>query len=372
MAKFLFMETATVELMVKNGRASGGAAVQTLVWMEGLHLAGHEVYVSIFEDDDREILEEFRKFKFLKIYNSRSGIKWLRWVSHRFSGIYMGIRKIRPDYLYESVPFWGSFVLNMICKLFKVKHVIRISNDRHLDERFRIVASKMNQRMLFKGLKSCDLILTQNDFQYQKLKEFFPKKRIFKIHNPIRIPDGYLSIKSELKGHISWIANFRFQKNLKLLFEIAEIMPDESFKIAGVPSHPFDEESKIYIEKLRQMENVEFLGKVERADILPLLVESKFLLNTSRFEGFSNTFLEAMITGTPILTTRNVDPDGLVEKNQLGIIYLDNKDLKQKIVKMTQNEYFEMSKNCVDYVAKNHEYKRQTQILMSHLSELGK
>ncbi|WP_394334865.1 hypothetical protein [Aquiflexum balticum] len=36
---------------------------------------------------------------------------------------------------------------------------------------------------------------------------------------------------------------------------------------------------------------------------MEFLNQAKFLLSTSRYEGFSNTFHESMIVGTPILTT---------------------------------------------------------------------
>ena len=368
MSKFFFFETATMELLVEGGNASGGAAVQTLVWMEGLSEIDHQIFQAKFENDQRKIKTEYQKFNLVPIYNTNKGIRWLRWPFYRFPKTFKALKKIKPDYVYESVPFWGSFITNVYCRVLGIKHIIRISNDRHLDNRFLMVASKWNQQLLFLGLKQCDLILVQNNFQLEALKKKFKNQTIKKIYNPIKINREFNISKNEMTGYFVWIANFRFQKNLKLLFEIAESFQNEEFIIAGVPKQPYDKESTQFIEKLKCLPNVKFLGKVDRDRILPLLKGAKFLLNTSRFEGFSNTFLEAMVTGTPILSTPFVNPDGIIENNKIGIIYNDVNDLREKINSLSNREYLELSTNSINYVCKNHDYIVLTKLLESNLN----
>ena len=77
------------------------------------------------------------------------------------------------------------------------------------------------------------------------------------------------------------------------------------------------------------------------------LKEAKFLLSTSRYEGFSNTFLESMVVGTPILTTPAVNPDSIISDFELGYIYQDAEDLKLILDNMDLSYYLEKSKNCI-------------------------
>jgi glycosyltransferase involved in cell wall biosynthesis len=366
MAKFFFFETPVMELLVDNGEASGGAAVQTLVWMEGLYSQGHQIFLAKSLNDTRNIKPEYDFIQAIPIFHPQKGLKKIRWLSYRLPAIYKILKEIKPDYLYESVPFWGSWMINLICKKNKIIHIIRISNDRHLDHRFRMVASKFNQESIFYALKKCDIVLAQNDFQLNTLQKKIPDQRIFKIYNPIKIKFEYLKAKKEIQGYFAWIANFRYQKNIKLLFEIANELKDENFRIVGVPTI-FDDESKFYVDELKKLPNVEFLGLLGRNEILPFLKDAKFLLNTSRFEGFSNTFLEAMLTGTPILSSNLVNPDGIITKYQLGIIYDDPSDLKLKINNLSQGEYQELSLSCITYLQEFHDYEKLSKIIYEKL-----
>lgn len=368
MAKFLFTEPAVMELIATEGKASGGAAVQTLMWMEGLHDIGHQIILAKRENDLRQIKPEYQKFQLISTYDSKKGIKKIRWATYRLPKFYKALKKVKPDFLYESVPSWNSYITAIFCKIIGVKYVIRISNDNLLDKRLKNTATLSHQFFLFLGLKLSNYLLAQNDYQFQHLKKKYPKKPIAKFYNPIKIQPEFLKAKTEIKGYFAWIANFRFQKNLKLLYQIAISLPEEEFKIAGVPNKHYDEESIEYVDKLKKLENVNFVGKLDRSEILPFLANAKFLINTSRYEGFSNTFLEAMNACTPILSSKLVNPDKIIEKNKLGLIYANEIDLKFKIKNLKPKDYQSMSENCIKYLDQNHNNKFLCERLLMFLS----
>jgi glycosyltransferase involved in cell wall biosynthesis len=63
--------------------------------------------------------------------------------------------------------------------------------------------------------------------------------------------------------------------------------------------------------------NLELLPQRPRADLLDLYTGSVAVVNTSRLEGFPNTFLEAWARGTPALSL-HIDPDRIIERRGLG------------------------------------------------------
>ena len=64
--------------------------------------------------------------------------------------------------------------------------------------------------------------------------------------------------------------------------------------------------------------NLELLPARPRTELLDLYRRAVALVNTSRLEGFPNTFLEAWARGTSVLSL-GIDPDGVIEANDLGV-----------------------------------------------------
>jgi glycosyltransferase involved in cell wall biosynthesis len=102
------------------------------------------------------------------------------------------------------------------------------------------------------------------------------------------------------------------------------------------------------------------------------LAKAKFLLNTSNFEGFSNTFLEAWAVGTPVLSTVNVNPDSIISNHTLGIVYNEVFDLCRQHATLSRELYQLMSGNARQYVAHYHGYRIVTRQLLNYLSKTDK
>jgi glycosyltransferase involved in cell wall biosynthesis len=356
MARFFFTQEQNMEMIVKDGKPMGGAVVATHVWITALNELGHEVLLACFENDNRPVLNQYSWIKTISIYNPKKGLPVIRWVLYRFPKYYSVLKKNNIDFLVDSIPSWGTFFMGILCRKLKIKQIARVANDNMLDERIKLTHTFFERFFISQAFKFCPIIMVQNDFQFNSLRKKYPNKQILKISNPFIISKENLSIKTSMKGYIAWVANFRYQKNLKLLFEIAEVLNEEDFKIAGIPMASMDSETTGYLEKLKGLPNVEFVGQVSRKDILQFYSKAKFLLNTSRYEGFSNTFLEALTCGVPILTTNNVNPDEIVSKFNLGVLYINERDLEGVLDTIDEKKYQIMSKNAVDYVQKNHDH----------------
>ncbi|ERM84323.1 hypothetical protein P872_14860 [Rhodonellum psychrophilum GCM71 = DSM 17998] len=371
MSKFLFNDTDIIDLIVKNESPSGGAAVQSFVWVRALIKLGHEVVILKDPADSRSIKAEWNELDVVPTYDSRKGLKWFRWIYYRFPSIYQLLKREKPDFLYESNPSWISFYTAWMCKKLKIKYIARIPLDAQLDHRYRETHSRSHVFFMNKGLGMASIILCQNDYQIQLVQQKFPGKKVLKIHNPFIFNTHDLKQDSQPKKlYIAWVANFRFQKNLKLLYEIAERLKEEQFRIVGSTSQMTDNESAVYLKKLKKLPNVQIEGFFEREKIMGFLRDAKFLLNTSRFEGFSNTFLETMHVGTPILTTHNVNPDKIIGDHQLGLLYGDVEDLETQLRQLSTETYHQLSQNCQKYVRENHDYLCLTKKLLNTLKEL--
>jgi glycosyltransferase involved in cell wall biosynthesis len=369
MARFLFYDDKIINILLREELPSGGAAVQALGWIHGLAEKGQDVYV-LTNPAPREALKEgCEHLQLLPLYDEQKGIRWLRWVYYRLPYIYRKIKEVKPDYLYQGTPGWSSFLLGLICQLLGIKYVVRISNDFLLDDRFYKNYGRVHGYFQKLGFKLSYYILCQNEYQFSKIRQEFPGKKAFKISNPIFLKRVEKTDPIQAKEYIAWLGLFQYQKNLKLLYEIAQLLPDEQFAVAGKELPNVDADTKAYLEKLKKLPNVTFIGFLHRDQVLPFLAKAKFLLNTSHYEGFSNTFLEAMSVGTPIITSQKVNPDAIISTYQLGIVYQDAADLQRQHQSLTPQAYKDLSANVLHYVQEHHHYTTLAGRLISLLND---
>jgi glycosyltransferase involved in cell wall biosynthesis len=375
MARFIFYDDKIINLMLQDEKPCGGSAVQTYGWIKGLIEEGQEVYVmtDIPPGRDKGLLkEECRNIKLVSMYERNRGVRWLRWLYYRLPYTYKKIKAVKPDYLYASIPGWFSFMMALICRLLKIKYIQRISNDNQLDKRYCKEKTAVHQFFLFLGLRFSHHILCQNNFQLTLIRKKFPGKSVIKIFNPFYLnnPEPDSAVRSG--GYIAWLGIYRYPKNLKLLYQIASILRNEQFLIAGKEGANCDKETCEYLEKLKHLPNVKFTDFLPREQILPFLSNARFLLNTSHYEGFSNTFLEALSVGTPIISGAHVNPDSIISKYILGMIYEDVFDLCNQYAAITPELYQLMSDNAREYVSNYHGYRVLSRKLLRYLSETDK
>jgi glycosyltransferase involved in cell wall biosynthesis len=360
MATFVFIDDMLINVLLKKEKPSGGAAVQTYAWLLGLKFYGNEVCAITNSRSitiENEIKKNCQSITLLPLYNPQKGLRWFRWIYYRIPYLYKTLKVIKPDYLVLSIPDWTSFLFGVICFFLKIKLIIRVSCDHLIDSRIYKFHSKVYVIIMNLGFSLSYAIICQNIFQYQILKKKYPLKKIAKFGNPFynKKVNNLLSLK--YRNYIAWVGLFQYQKNMKLLYKIASKLKYEKFKIAGMENFiEIDKQTKHYIRALKKLENVEFVGFLNRSRLIKFLKEAKFLLNTSHYEGFSNTFLEALICGTPILTTRNANPDSIISEFSIGYVYKKPEDIEQFMKATSESSFKYMSENAIEYVQENHNY----------------
>lgn len=212
-------------------------------------------------------------------------------------------------------------------------------------------------------------VVIQNQYQFNNFKKRFPDKKITIIHNPYKIPTDMNVIKNIERGYIAWIGLFQYQKNMMSLFDIAKELPNQKFKIAGQAINNVDYKTKEAIEKLKLLNNVEFTGYISIENIPGFLFNAKILLNTSFYEGFSNTFLEAFSVGTPVVCSKDVDPDNIIKENNLGRVSDSYSDLPETVTKfLLLDDIDRIRDNCTKYVTSKHNPKILSETLLEYLN----
>jgi glycosyltransferase involved in cell wall biosynthesis len=121
------------------------------------------------------------------------------------------------------------------------------------------------------------------------------------------VPDAFL-----------WIGRLAVYKHPQAYLDLAEAVPEASFRMIGVPSGPDGPRLAAEVaERAASLPNVELLEPRPRPELAPLYESAVAVVNTAEFEGMPNIFLEGWARGAPALALQH-DPDGMIVRDGLG------------------------------------------------------
>lgn len=166
--------------------------------------------------------------------------------------------------------------------------------------------------------------IANNYSAHGKALEFGFKKKVFVIPNGIEMRPLHDIIKTDMNS-ITIISVGRLVKQkayetaLQSILELKNTLNDHfdlRYRIVG--HGPQEKSIRALIEKYGLQREVELITNT--SDIYPLLESSDIYLSTSIFEGISNSIMEAMNCGLPIVATDAGDNSRLVSNGINGFI----------------------------------------------------
>lgn len=353
--KILYFDMQMPYLLSEISKPVGGAAVEWLTWLNSFKEIGCEPALLTWKGA-KNIITKSVDFDIIESFKLNKGIPKIKFIIYEFPLLFWAVKKYSPDYIVQECANRFSGILAIIAKLLRIPFIHRIASDMDVDGRIKYNISKFYLMFYYLGVRLADHISCQNKYQYEILKKKYPKKSISILYNPYKIKE---TINSKSNGkYIAWIGNFRYEKNLLALASVAKKLPQFQFKIVGTKLVDSDEDTNKGLAELKNLDNVEFLGHLNNNKIPGFLSNAYCLLNTSRLEGFTNTFLEAWAMGVPVITTKNVNPDNLITDFNLGIV-ADNYESLPEIIRefILSGRYEDYHEKCRNYIIKYHNPK---------------
>lgn len=322
--------------------------------------------VGDFKQDNLEILDEIKLYKSYKpdIKNNLL-TKFYRAVVY-----YRLFKKINADIYFISASDGSIGVFSFLCKLFKKKFIFRTASQMDVDNSF-ITNNGISGKLYKYGLENANAVITQSK-DHQKLLK--------KNHNlPATIIRNSFIINEKNKpkkdGSILWVSRFIPLKRPELFLKLAKIFPDKKFIMISPQSEENNKEYELFIKESKKIRNFTFIRKVEFDKIQEYFDKAELFINTSEIEGFPNTFIQAGIGRTPILSL-NVNPDNFLNKYNCGYPCDNNLEILVKRLKFLltdKKEYKLMQKNLFRYIHKNYDInknlKKFKKILFSLIHE---
>jgi len=154
----------------------------------------------------------------------------------------------------------------------------------------------------------------QNDRQARMLKQGYGLDGIV-IRNPIDLSLVYP--RSVAPDSILWVGRSDERvKKPSLVFELARRLPHLPFVI--ILNQGLPDSHEICLKEAQTLLNVTLIERVSFEEVERYYAAARLFVNTSAFEGFPNTFLQAAKYGVPIIAT-DVDPGGMLSQHGCGI-----------------------------------------------------
>ncbi len=349
--KVCFFSPASYHFFIKADNSDfGGAELQ--MYLLANQLAENPIFEILFLVGNYKQKCKIKKgnIKLIKSINMLSDETFISKLFKSIRYIFLLI-KLNPDVIITTTfnPIAG--VTSFYKKTFKKKHIHRSASNADTDTS-RIKENGFSGKMFKYGLEHADVILCQNGEQQKLLKKNHNKETI-KLKNVFEIK----SRKSTNKNYVLWVGRYINLKKPELFLDLAKQNKDNMFiMICSYHQKDFKGWNKLK-QQAEQIPNLTFIEKVPFVDIQNYFNESKLFVNTSDFEGFPNTFLQAAQGKTPIVSL-NVNPDNFITKYNCGI-YCKNdfKIMVEETKQLLKNEAELKLKgeNCFQYLKNNHE-----------------
>ena len=333
----------------------GGIERQQSIMTHWLSKQGHSISV-ITWDEGPDMLAQVNDIKIHKICKRTDGVRGLRFFYPRWSSLCQAMKEADADiYCYNN----GDLLLGQIvlwAHLHGKKVAFTVASDPACQSTLPTLKS-MRERVLYKyGLLHCDSIITQTVKQQRMLEQDFGLQSI-KIPMPCQFfnDNRILEQKQRMKHplRILWIGRISKEKRLEWLLECAPFFEDVVFDVIG-NANTGNKYSDELIERAKKIKNITLHGRIEHSKISSFYNNAALLINTSEYEGFPNTFLEAWSMGVPVIST--VDPDGIIEKRQLGVVVDSVQSIVGAIKRLRDDseQYEAMSLNAHRYFEAHH------------------
>ncbi len=265
-------------------------------------------------------------------------------------------REIRPQVVISHLFFTNT--VTRLLKLFFDYRVITVEHNTYIKKTyFQILTDKLLSYFSYKIIA-----VSKTVAQFAAKQAHIPIDKFVVVYNGIdmnnilKIP--HLDRRNEVKIELGFqqedkiiinVGRLTDQKNQILLVEAFAVFvsknPEYKLVILGEGAQKENLEGKIHNLKLN--EKVFLMGA--RSDIFRFYMISEFLASSSKIEGLSIAYLEALAFGLPILATCTAGTDELVQEGYNGHLLLSN-DLLSMISGleyMHQAPLTALSKNAV-------------------------
>lgn len=237
--------------------------------------------------------------------------------------VYTWLERENPDFILINSGFAYVGIAAKYCMDNGCKLIWQIASQNDVEPfefslKRTILFDYIDKKFLEFGIKNAHYIIGQASYQNDLLTMNYGRKCDLIIPNFHPRPKE--KIAKTLPMKIVWVANFKRVKQPEIFVKVAEkfrLRNHVKFIMIGNYEEKSDWQMKL-ISAIRRAENIEFAGKLPLDKVNHVLTSAHVFVNTSRYEGLPNTFVQAWMRKVPVVSL-NVNPDDMITANKIGL-----------------------------------------------------
>lgn len=342
-----------------SGDFMGGAEFQQAIIGRHIHGSGYEVAFATKAFDGRRRDESIDGMRVYKTFSDNEGFPLLRFLLSKVPRTWRAMKVADADIYYQRGASALTGIVALFCRLHGKKFVFSAAHDTNFLPKAINIPFLGNKILYLWGLKNAAHILVQSHHQKRLLRENFGLDAHV-LYNVYPARDMVTSGEFVL-----WVANIKPMKRPWLFLEIAKACPKIPFKMVGGRVKGHERLYETIKAEAARINNLEFLGFQPLAATENLFDQASLFINTSEMEGFPNTFLQAWSRGIP--TASFFDADDIIQKNDLGMVVTDIKELAAGNLEKLLNSSYSYRQHIQSYFNAVHLPERYLESLNSLL-----
>jgi len=277
-------------------RVVGGAEVQQSMIAPALVRRGWRVsMISLdYGQPDAAVVQGVTVYRMNK---PDEGIPVVRFIHPRLTSLWRALKRVDADVYYQRTTAVYTAYVAQFCRLHGRRSVYAGASDVDFVPGEEDIRYGRDRAIYRWGLRRMDEVIVQNEVQRETLRTHFGREGVL-------IPSCYVppaGAHADPAGYVLWTATVRPSKRAELLLEIARRLPHVRFVMIGGPD-PGRREAE-YMRSVTEaaagIPNLEVRGFVPFGEAERAFDGARVVVNTSLYEGFPNTFLQAWSRGVP-------------------------------------------------------------------------
>ncbi len=265
---------------------------------------------------------EFQEFKIYKVFKEKEGVFGLRFFYPRLFRIWRAMKASDSDVYYVRCAGYLTGVVALFCKIYNKKSIYAAGHDSDFIPGKFLISNQRDKWLHKVGIGLVTRIVVQSKQQQKLLQKYFNRSshviRNFTIYDSKKIA-------VESRQIVLWVSTIREWKRPWLFLELAKANPDKQFVMIGGPDHSNHCLFREIEARADEITNLTFKGFQPIKITESYFDQCKVFVNTSVYEGFPNTFIQAWRRGIPVLSF--FDPDNVIKDNQLGQVVTSKAEL---------------------------------------------